>query len=127
MKLLLGEDREASRRYRPFWTPTLYFLDPAGHALLDWPGFIPPQATHPLLNLGEALVGLRRGRFKEAMGLLVAVEEETPDSVFAPEALWWLGVVRQVVEGNAEALTGIHQKILARYPASAAALRVGRS
>jgi hypothetical protein len=123
LKLFLGGDREASRRYRPFWTPTLYFLDPEGLALLDWPGFLPPHAAHPLLNLGEALVGLRRGRFNEVTRLLETLVEDYPDSVFAPDARWWLGVVRHVVEGDAEALTKARKEILDRYPASPAALR----
>ncbi|NIP80403.1 MAG: thioredoxin family protein, partial [Gemmatimonadetes bacterium] len=64
LKQLLGVDREASRRYRPFWTPTLFFLDPDGRVLSRWPGLIPPAELLPQLDLGEALVGLRRGRFE---------------------------------------------------------------
>ena len=124
MKLYLGQDREATRRYRPFWTPTLLFLDPHGHALLDWPGMIPPHAFLPLLDLGEALVGLRRGRFSESLSLLEGVVSHHPDSVFAPEALWWLGAVRQVAKGDGEALARTRQRILEEYPGSAAALRV---
>jgi hypothetical protein len=58
------------------------------------------------------------------VNLLEAVGKEYPESVFAPEALWWLGVVKHVVEGDPEALADARQKILDRYPASAAALRV---
>lgn len=124
VKIYLGQDREASRRYRPFWTPTLFFLDPEGHALLDWPGFIPEGAFLHLLDLGQALVGLRRGRFGETLALLEGIVRDHPDSVFAPEALWWLGAVRQVVEGDAEALSRTREQIAAAYPGSAAALRV---
>lgn len=124
VKLLLGQDRAATRRYRPFWTPTLYFLDPDGHSLLDWPGVIPTEPLLDLLDLGEALVGLRRGRFKEALALLQAIPDHHPDSVFAPEALWWEGVIRHVTAGDAAALAQTRKELLARYPRSAAALRV---
>ena len=124
LKLYLGQDREATRRYRPFWTPTLFFLDPNGHALQDWAGTIPAEAFLPLLDLGEALVGLRRGRFQEALDLLEGVVNRHPESVFAPEALWWLGAVQQVAKGDGEALTRTRQLILEKYPGSAAALRV---
>jgi TolA-binding protein len=91
---------------------------------MDWPGIIPAHALHPLLDLGEALVGLRRGRFKEALTLLEGVVDQHSDSVFAPEALWWLGAVQQVAKGDGEALALTRQLILERYPGSAAALRV---
>ena len=121
---MLGHDREPTRRYRPFWTPTFYFLDPEGHSHLDWPGMIPTEALLPFLDLGEALVGLRRGRFKEAVALLEGVVENHPDSVFAPEALWWLGVVLHVTAGDGSALARTREMIRERYPDSAAALRV---
>jgi len=124
VKLFLGDDREITKRYRPFWTPTLYFLDPAGHALLDWPGFMPVTGFLPFLDLGGGLVGLRRGRFQEAMDLFQGVADQHPDSPFAPEALWWLGAVQQVANGDAEALDRTRQEIRQRYPNSPAALRV---
>ena len=124
VRLYLGQDREATRTYRPFWTPTLFFLDPAGHALMDWPGVIPADAILALLDLGDALVGLRRGRFTEAIELLSGIPERDPESVFAPEAIWWEGVVRHVAQGDAQALDRSRRDILRRYPASAAALRV---
>lgn len=85
---------------------------------------ISAEAIPPLLDLGEALVGLRRGRFKEAVALLEGVVENRPDSVFAPEALWWLGVVLHVTQGDGEALARTRGRILERYPGSAAALRM---
>ena len=66
----------------------------------------------PFLDLGEALVGLRRGRFDEALTLLEGVVDQHPDSVFAPEALWWLGAVQQVAKGDGEALARTRQMIL---------------
>ena len=69
-------------------------------------------------------MGLRRGRFTEALTLLEGVVERHPESVFAPEALWWLGAVQQVAKGDGEALARTRRMILERYPESAAALRV---
>ena len=69
-------------------------------------------------------MGLRRGRFTEALTLLEGLVEQHPESVFAPDALWWLGAVQQVAKGDGEALARTRQMILERYPDSAAALRV---
>jgi len=124
VKLYLGRDRDATRRYRPFWTPTLYFLGPDGHALVDWPGFIPPESLLVLLDLGEALVGLRRGRFQEALDLLEGIPQNHPRSAFAPEALWWAGVVHHVAKGDSAAMARAHRQLLERYPESPAALRL---
>jgi len=85
---------------------------------------IPAPAFLPLLDLGQALVGLRRGRFDEALALLEGVVARHPESVFAPEALWWLGAVQQVAKRDREALARTRRMILESYPNSAAALRV---
>ncbi len=124
LKQLLGEDREASRRYRPFWTPTLYFLDPDGHALVTWPGLINADHILALLDYGEAQVGIRRGRFKPSLERLERILEEWPDSPMAPEALWWAGNLRYVMDGDREALEARRAELVERYPDSPAALRV---
>lgn len=124
LKQLLGEDREASRRYRPFWTPTLYFLDPDGHGLVTWPGLVNADDMLALLDFGAAQVGMRRGRFKPALELLERIPEEWPDSPLAPEALWWAGNLRYVMEGGRSALDERRAELVERYPDSAAARRV---
>ena len=124
LKQLLGVHREASRRYRPFWTPTLLFLDPDGRVLNRWPGLIPPDELLAQLDLGEALVGLRRGRFKEAVALLDRAVEAWPDSVAAPEALFWAGNVRYVMDGDQGALDASRARLVEKYPDSPAARRV---
>lgn len=124
VKQLLGSDRESTRRYRPFWTPTLLFLDPDGRVLSRWPGLIPPEELLAQLDLGEALVGLRRGRFEEALALLNRAVTDWPESVAAPEALYWAGNVRYVMDGDRGALDRDRERLLKRYPGSAAAKRV---
>lgn len=124
LKQLLGVDRETARRYRPFWTPTLYFLDPDGNALVTWPGLIPPREMLALLDYGAAQVAMRRGRFDEAVALLEGVAEGSPDSAFAPESLYWAGNVRYVRDGDQLALDRSREALAARYPESPAARRV---
>ena len=124
LKQLLGPDREASRRYRPFWTPTLYFLDPDGHALVTWPGLISADDMLALLDYGEAQVGMRRGRFGPALELLDGIPERWPDSPIAPEALWWGGNLRYVMDGDQDALDRHRAELVERYPDSPAARRV---
>lgn len=124
LKQLLGVHREASRRYRPFWTPTLFFLDPDGRVLSRWPGLIPADELMAQLDLGEALVGLRRGRFEEAVRRLEHAVEAWPESVAAPEALYWAGNVRYVMDGDRGALDRARERLAERYPESPAARRV---
>lgn len=124
LKQRLGEDRETSRRYRPFWTPTLYFLDPDGNALVTWPGLIPPEEMLALIEYGAAQVSMRRGRFDEAVRLLEGVAEAWPESAFAPEALYWAGNVRYVKDGDRSSLDRSREALAARYPESPAARRI---
>jgi TolA-binding protein len=92
--------------------------------LSRWPGLIDPDELLPQLDLGEALVGLRRGRFKEAIALLERAATEWPSSVAAPEALYWIGNVRYVMDGDRDALDAARERLVERYPGSAAARRV---
>lgn len=124
LKQLLGVDRETSRRYRPFWTPTLYFLDPDGNALVTWPGTIPADEMLALLDYGTAQVSMRRGRFDEAVALLEGVVEAWPESAFAPEALYWAGNVRYVRDADRAALDRKRVALAERYPESPAARRI---
>jgi hypothetical protein len=124
LKQRLGVHREASRRYRPFWTPTLLWLDPDGRVLLRWPGLIPADELLAQLDLGEALVGLRRGRFAEALDRLEACVDAWPESAAAPEALYWAGNVRYVMDGDRQSLDTARKTLTERYPESPAALRV---
>ena len=124
VKQLLGRDRAASRRYRPFWTPTLYFLDPDGHDLVRWPGLIPADEMLALLDYGEAQVGIRRGRFEPSLGLLERIPERWPESAIAPEALYWAGNLRYVMDGDRDALDRRREELVERYPGTAAAKRV---
>ena len=124
LKQLLGVHREASRRYRPFWTPTLLWLDPDGRVLLRWPGLLPADELLAHMDLGEALVGLRRGRFPESLDRLERCVADWPETAAAPEALYWAGNVRYVMEGDREALDEARERLLERYPESPAARRV---
>lgn len=124
VKQLLGRDHGSSRRYRPFWTPTLFFLDPDGHDLVRWPGLIPVDDMLALLDYGQAHVGIRRGRFKPSLALLERIPEQWPTSVVAPEAVYWAGNLRYVMDGDREALDERRAELVQRYPGSQAARRV---
>lgn len=124
LKQLLGVHKEPSRRYRPFWTPTLLFLDPDGRVLSRWPGLIPPEELLAQLDLGQALVGLRRGRFDESLELLERAYTDWPDTVAAPDALYWAGNVRYVRQGDQAALDRDRAELARRYPESPAARKV---
>lgn len=124
LKQLLGRDHASSRRYRPFWTPTLFFLDPDGHDLVRWPGLIAVDDMLALLDYGQAQVGIRRGRFKRSLALLEGIPEQWPESVVAPEALYWAGNLRYVMDGDRAALDERREELVRRYPETPAACRV---
>lgn len=123
LKQLLGVHREASRRYRPFWTPTLLWLDPDGRVLNRWPGLIAAEELLAQLDLGQALVALRRGRFTEAVELLEQCVDAWPETAAAPESLYWAGNVRYVMDGDRASLDRARQRLAERYPGSPAAKR----
>ncbi|HLI50225.1 MAG TPA: thioredoxin family protein [Thermomicrobiaceae bacterium] len=93
LKLNLFEDpREVVRPLDVIWTPTILFADRRGTVHHRSLNFLPPDLFLILLDLGEAIVDLYWSRHDHAIAMLGNAYDGAPDSQFAPELLYWLGI-----------------------------------
>jgi hypothetical protein len=120
--LNLREDWPFFRAYNVLWTPTLAFLDRNGAMHYSSPGFLPPDDFLAMLRIGRARCLVAWTRFREAEAELETAAEAA--GTFAPEALYWLGIVHYLERHATEGMWEAWDRLTARYPDSPWARRV---
>jgi outer membrane protein assembly factor BamD (BamD/ComL family) len=76
------------------WTPNINFLDPEGNIFYHVEGWLPPSDYSAMLMVAHAHYFLHHKNFQKARDLFQTVWDKYPQSEFAPEALYYLGVSR---------------------------------
>ncbi len=118
VKIHIAEQPREFDRFGAVWTPTLAVLDPDGEEHDRFVGYLPGDDFLARLSLGLAHRAVGRKRWEEAEELFRQVADERPDSVAAPEALYWAGVARYQGRDDASALGATAGALEERYPDS---------
>jgi hypothetical protein len=100
VKLHLTKDREFTRQWQVFWTPTVLFGDRSGKVRYTSPNYLPPDAFLDLLDVGEAMVAMRWQGYEDAISLLSGLENRSPEGPFTAEAIYWRGVAAYFRDGK---------------------------
>ena len=125
VQLDLRRNSAFARQWQVFWTPTILFADRSGKVRHQSPNFLPPDTFLDVLDIGEALVGMRWKEYEGAISLLNEVNRRSPDGPVTPEALYWRGIAAYFRDGSSS--TSAHrewQELLNRFPESIWALRI---
>jgi len=119
LKLNLFEDpREVLRPLNVIWTPTILFADRRGTVHYRNINFLPPELFLALLDIGEANVDLHWSRVDHAIDLLSASYERDPDSLLAPELLYWWGIAVYLKTHSDPEMYRIWDVLRERFPDS---------
>ena len=126
VKLHLIKDREFTRQWQVFWTPTVLFGDRSGKVRYTSPNYLPPDAFLDLLDVGEALVDMRWRGYEDAISLLTGLENRSPEGPFAAEAIYWRGIAAYFRDGkrSASAHDVWDNELIPRFPDSVWAKRI---
>ena len=116
------EDWSFFRAHNILWTPTIAFMDRNGALHYQSPGFLPPSDFLAMLHIGRARCLIPWTRSREAGVELEAAA--AMKSVFAPEALYWLGVARFLERRNTSGMWEAWDRLTTLYPDSPWAHRV---
>jgi thioredoxin-related protein len=100
VKLHLMQDRELTREWQVFWTPTILFGDRSGRIRYTSPNFLPADEFLDLLDIGEAMVAMRWQEYDSAITLLTGLEMRSPGGPLTPEAIYWRGVAAYFRDGK---------------------------
>ena len=125
LKLHLTNDRQHTRAFQVFWTPTILVGDRSGKIRYTSVNFLPPEEFLDILDIGEALVAMRWREYDTAIQRLASVDERRPDGPLNAEALYWHGVASYFRQGNSSrAAHVVWYQITERFPESIWAKRI---
>jgi hypothetical protein len=118
-----GADQPHFRAHRVIWTPTAAILDHRGTAHYLSPGFLPPAPFGAMLRVGLARALAAWSRYDDAAAHLTAVADDG-GNLFAPEALFWLGVTRYLQARRRAPMMEAWARLRAEHPDSVWAARI---
>lgn len=112
------ESRELRVRYDVAWTPTLVLLDALGKAHQKLvPASLPPDEFLPVVRTAIGRARWSMGRPDEAIRAFDVVLARHPESLAAPEALYWRGVALHGKKAD-EAMKRSWTELAERFPRS---------
>ncbi|MEE8574896.1 MAG: tetratricopeptide repeat protein [Thermodesulfobacteriota bacterium] len=100
------------------WTPALVMLDGDGVEHQRTVGFLSSEGLIPSILLGMAKVSFDTGNYAEAMDALKRLLEDSPDSTFVPEAIFYNGVATFKNTGDPMHLKTAYEKLATDFPDS---------
>lgn len=119
LKLDLFEDpRDVIRPLNVIWTPTILFADRRGTVHYRNVNFLPPKLYLTMLDIGEANVDMHWSRTDHAIGLLRESYERDPESLLAPEVLYWWGIALYLKTHSNDEMYGVWDVLRQRFPDS---------
>lgn len=115
---LFQSPREVIRPLNVLWTPTIVFADRRGTPHYRNVNFLPPDLFLTLLDIGEANVDLHWSRTDHAISLLSGAYEREPDSLLAPEVLYWWGIAVYLKTHSDDEMYRVWDQLRERFPDS---------
>ena len=112
----MKENPKNFRRFDAFWTPTILVLDPDGKERSRLEGYLPKDEFQTYLEMGLARIDLARKAWAEAERRYAAVAADHPDSVYAPQAVYFRGVSKYSQSHDHHDLTRTAAELAERYP-----------
>jgi TolA-binding protein len=109
------EFKRLGERYNVQWTPTTLVVDANGQERHRIEGFLPSDDFTAQLMLGLAKSAFARGKFEDAERRYRDVVSMYPNNDVAAEAMYWAGVSKYKVTGDATALGDTARAFTTRY------------
>jgi len=109
-------------KFQVIWTPNLNILNrekPVYHS----EGWLSPAECAAMLIIAQGHYQLHRKKFDQAVPYFKAVFDRYPQSEFAPEAVYYLGVSRYLASHEVARLSEEWEKCQRYYPSSTWARR----
>jgi len=110
------EKPEAVESYNVTWTPTFIVADSSGVEVSRWEGYLPEDDFLGQLNISLGRVALRKKDYKDAERRFDEVLLKFPLTPLAPEARYYLGVVKYRATGDVSWLTKAFLDLRETYP-----------
>ena len=93
-------------------------MDPEGKERWRLEGYLPKDDFRPCLEMGLARVGFIKKDWADAEQRYTAVTETYPNSLYAPQAVYYRGVSRYSASHDAKELANAGAMLAEKYPAT---------
>jgi tetratricopeptide (TPR) repeat protein len=113
-----SENNQLLHRFHHIWTPDVRVLYHDGSELYRWDGYLPPDEYVARFECAVGMAYLRLKRYDDAEKAYVDVLRRFSTSYAAPEAQYYLGVVRYRRDPDSDELLTQWAQLSSRYPAS---------
>ena len=90
----IKENPRNFKRFDAVWTPTVMVMDPDGEERWRLEGYLPKEEFRAYLELGLARVAFMKKDWATAESHFANIAENSPESKYAPEAVYYRGVSR---------------------------------
>lgn len=115
VKVHIKEQPATFDRFNVQWTPVLLVVDGDGVEHHRFEGFLPAPEFRAQLELGLGRLAFGRKRWSEAAQRFRSVVDRFPDTIAAPEAMYWAGVAKYKETADAGALQETAEAFESRY------------
>lgn len=105
------------------WTPTILILDPDGRERWRFEGYLPKDEFRVNLEMGLARLDVMHKKWADAEKRYTKIVENHPDSVYAPDAIYWQGVSRYSGTHDHTALGAVAKTFTEKHKDSLEALK----
>lgn len=110
-------------RFDAVWTPTVLVMDSDGVERWRIEGYLPKNEFRAQLEMGLARVAFMHKQWAEAEQRYAQVVARYPDTIAAPEAVYWRGVCRYKGTNDHTALGKVAKELMQKYQGSEWALK----
>ncbi|HEY3039481.1 MAG TPA: hypothetical protein VGJ66_12140 [Pyrinomonadaceae bacterium] len=110
-------------RFDALWTPTILILDSEGKERWRLEGYLPKAEFRAKLELGLARVGFMHKQWADAEEKYASVVAHYPETLAAPEAIYWRGVSRYKATNDHTVLSPTAEELARKYAGSEWALK----
>ncbi|MBI5189889.1 MAG: thioredoxin fold domain-containing protein [Nitrospirae bacterium] len=100
------------------WTPTFVVMDDHGKEAYRWVGYLPEDDFMGHLNMALATYALKKKDYLNAERLFDEIVLKFPLTEFAPQAAYYLGVVKYRATGDVNCLSKAYIDLKVSYPDS---------
>lgn len=112
------KNREIRVRFSAIWTPSFYFLDLHGKAIMSFNGYQGIEDFRVLMRLGKAALDLPHGRYFEVIDLMDDGLKHFPANPRTATLLFTRGMAEYLLGKEKSSFRGAMTEILEQYPDS---------
>jgi TolA-binding protein len=118
VKVPIHEQPGDAARFKVRWTPTFIWFNHRGDEVYRTVGFIPPEDFLALQAFGRAQAAIYDGDFDLAAATLRQGLSDHPESIFAPQLVYWRGVAEFNATRDRDLLIGSWAELREKWPES---------